>query len=428
MAPFLVPFRLGTGRFGGRVLSVVPGPDLAASAKSVSRTTATRPMGVAAVCLRSDFLVRRSSDNASLPFLLPDSNVLRGRIFDPTVDGPWRTLLDESVRSKWTVVLSEVVEWELAALLRRHLKQQMTQAAAAARVFRRFVDVPGADLNVGAIVAREMERLRGDVLGAGGELRELPEMSLAPLVHRAIDHRRPFGESGSGFRDAIIWETAIELAGDGEVVVLISGDRRAYSEAGALHPDLASEVRRRCAAGATVELAADLPSALERIKTGVVAPMTASPSEEEVAEAMIQVCRQLDEYTLYTADLARFGWPRGFAGVRIREVEWTTGPVWEVVLGEGKPVYRGVMGVTASIDARGEIGLMYDTEIQRLVEDGELRDCGRGLADGLDQFVVDRPLVVIFEMELAPGPMCRVVEVRLPERPPLRSQMRLDAA
>lgn len=361
-----------------------------------------------------------------MPYLLPDSNVLRGRIVDPRTTGPWQTLLNESSRSGWTIVLSELVEWELAAILRRHLERQQSRARGATRALERFTNVPEIEIDVGATVAGEMARLRGDVLAAGGELGDVPDVSIAALALRAIDRRPPFDERGSGFRDAIIWETAIGLAAEGEAVLLISTDE-AFAESDALHPQLAAEARSRCAAGGGIELAKTLHDALDGIKNPVPSRTVATPRYVEVADAMIEVCRQLDGYTLSPSDLARFGWPRGFDGVRISDAEWTTGPVWEVLREGADAVYRGVIGVRASIDARATAELLYDTEIGRLVQEGDLRDIGRGLLDDLDQFRVDRPLMVTFEMKLGPGPACRVLEIRLPE-PTRRHQLRLDAA
>jgi len=364
----------------------------------------------------------------TLPFVFPDTNAIRGRVLAPREAGTWRALIDECAGRGWTLVLGELVEWELAALLRRHLEKHAARAQDAARALRAFADVQDTNVDIDMLVAREMDRLRSDVLAVRGELREIPDVPLAALAQRAIERRPPFDERRSGFRDSLIWETAIQLADGGEIVVLVSGDRRAFGAAEGLDARLAEEARRRCGSATCLELVESLSEALDRVRTGVARPMPAGPSDEDVAIAMIEVIRQLDEFTLYAGDLARFGWPRGFEGVRVCDAEWLTGPRFELVgVGDGfLPTYRGEMTVRASLAARGYSDTMYDTEIGRLIGKGELRDWGRGLCEGLDQLQVEREVEVVFEMRLCPGPVCRVLEVRPPVPPAPRMQLELE--
>lgn len=370
--------------------------------------------------------IRYVRNHVHVPFVFPDTNAIRGRVLAPREAGSWRALIDECPGRGWTLVLSELVEWELAALLRRHLEKHAVRANDAARALGAFADVAGPSVDIGMLVAREMDRLRSDVLAVRGDLREIPDVPLASLAQRAIERRPPFDEKGSGFRDSLIWETAIQLASGGEIVVLVSGDRRGFGTAQGLDARLAEEARRRCASPACVELVGSLSEALDRVRTGVARPMPAGPRDEDVVIAMIEVIRQLKGFPLYAGDLPRFGLPRGFDGVRVSDAEWLSGPRFELV-GDGSPsTYQGVMAISASLDARGYSDTLYDSEIAGLISEGSLRDFGRGLVDGLDRFHVEREVEVLFEMRLDPGPVCRVLEVRLPEPPVPRVQLELE--
>ena len=71
-----------------------------------------------------------------------------------------------------------------------------------------------------------------------------PNISHEDLAKRAMQRIRPFNESGSGYRDALIWESVLRLALEAsDTVVLLSNDNAFYdAKAGKLHDDLADEL------------------------------------------------------------------------------------------------------------------------------------------------------------------------------------------
>ncbi len=109
--------------------------------------------------------------------------------------------------------------------------------------------------------------LRAKLKSPGVATPGFPLVGHEPLVQRALDRRLPFTKDGKdGYRDSVLWETVIELAADNEVI-LVSKDVPAFtgSDRTTLAPTLATEVRERLGAAASVELVQDLQVVADRL-------------------------------------------------------------------------------------------------------------------------------------------------------------------
>jgi predicted nucleic acid-binding protein len=90
--------------------------------------------------------------------------------------------------------------------------------------------------------------LRKVIRDVGGEIPDFPEVSHKELVRRALEGRRPFNDAGRlGYRDTLIWHTVLEIARDGDTVVLATedGDFRPADGADCLHGHLIADLRQR---------------------------------------------------------------------------------------------------------------------------------------------------------------------------------------
>jgi len=76
----------------------------------------------------------------------------------------------------------------------------------------------------------------------GFSLLPWPKVDHASLVSRAVNRRPPFDDKGGGYRDALVWESALELARKGADVVLVSADRAFSDGEGRLASSLAQEI------------------------------------------------------------------------------------------------------------------------------------------------------------------------------------------
>ena len=72
---------------------------------------------------------------------------------------------------------------------------------------------------------------------------EYPSASHEDLVKRATARRKPFNAKGSGYRDALIWQTVLDLAMQvDEDIVLVSSDKDFQDAHGNLHGDLIEDL------------------------------------------------------------------------------------------------------------------------------------------------------------------------------------------
>lgn len=93
-----------------------------------------------------------------------------------------------------------------------------------------------------------------------------PTADHGSLVRRAVNRRAPFDDKGGGYRDALVWESALELARNGAEVVLVSADRAFSDGEGHLASSLADEVAEL---RGSIELVRDLaPWLLDHVPWG----------------------------------------------------------------------------------------------------------------------------------------------------------------
>jgi predicted nucleic acid-binding protein len=171
--------------------------------------------------------------------VIPDSNVLIGDFHRQS--GPVRLLLEESQRDEIELVVPEIVIVEVLEKFRdelaeAHREYGRWQKKLNQRMQLALEAAPHLDIDA-RLVAYDTE-LRRAIEDAGGRIEGFPAAGPARSVRRDIRGARPFAE-GRGWRDALIWETALEeLADDDVVFVTADNDFRSDD---ALHPDLAAE-------------------------------------------------------------------------------------------------------------------------------------------------------------------------------------------
>ena len=164
-----------------------------------------------------------------------------------------------------------------------------------------------------------LEDRLGEQIGA--ILLPWPEVTHSELTRRAVNRESPFKENGAGYRDALVWHSAMALATEGEHVVLASADGDFSNGAGALADVLAAEA---ATTSGSIELATELTSwLLTQLPWDAdnVNDALASTRDAEVLEFLLQT-DALFEYGPAPEDLGfAVPWasPYGFA---ITEVEW----------------------------------------------------------------------------------------------------------
>jgi len=101
--------------------------------------------------------------------------------------------------------------------------------------------VPDTNLDKDVFVDRALERLTP----LGVEILPVPTVDVSEILYRDLAGKKPFANSGKGFRDTLIWLSAKSLFAKldkGARAYLVSANTTDYCLDGSLHPDLATEV------------------------------------------------------------------------------------------------------------------------------------------------------------------------------------------
>jgi hypothetical protein len=124
-------------------------------------------------------------------------------------------------------------------------------------------------LNIPGAVAEKRERLENILSESGALLLPLPTVSHRAVVDRALSRSQPFDSGGrTGYRDVLLWENVLELVSDGDEVVLVSGDVRAFCQSKndkRISDHLVREVAGRCDRPYAVRLVATPEEALKLV-------------------------------------------------------------------------------------------------------------------------------------------------------------------
>ena len=70
----------------------------------------------------------------------------------------------------------------------------------------------------------------------------LPQTSHDAFLKRALARKKPFNEQGAGYRDALIWDSILELLKAGETICFISANVRDFGASPQVHQDLLADL------------------------------------------------------------------------------------------------------------------------------------------------------------------------------------------
>lgn len=204
-----------------------------------------------------------------MPVLTIDTNVLgKDRPFSSNAV---TRLLDESRRGRVVVRLSELVVRELVNCWIEAVGEWERKRQEALRALaNRGVDIDAAwigGLDLPLLAKEENARVRRVLDDAGVHVVGYPDVGHEPMIERALARRQPFDRAGhEGYRDAILWETVLELAALDEIF-FVTKDGKAFCEERKLGNGLSVALRRdledRGQTGDRVRLFPDIDAALD---------------------------------------------------------------------------------------------------------------------------------------------------------------------
>ena len=180
----------------------------------------------------------------------------------------FRALLAASSAVGYKVYLPVTALEEIAAKYERELSKNVQEAGKGlsmlSRLLGRRLHSPIEGFNSRNETASFQKRLLSQLRVAEGTILDYPITPHETLVKRATSRKRPFDENGSGYRDALIWETVLELAAQvDETVVLVSNDKDFRDTTGNLHSDLVQDLERLGLSENSVILATELPGLVD---------------------------------------------------------------------------------------------------------------------------------------------------------------------
>jgi hypothetical protein len=137
-----------------------------------------------------------------------------------------------------TLCMPAVVLEEAVAHFGRQLEKLTTDVRKLDRMLGRESVTP--ERTIHDELAAYRDHLANRFHGEGRRVLPFPTTPHDALVRRATERRRPFQEAGTGYRDALIWDSIVELAqGVREPIRLVTNNTRDFAESGGkLHADL----------------------------------------------------------------------------------------------------------------------------------------------------------------------------------------------
>lgn len=178
----------------------------------------------------------------------------------PLAGNAERLLLAAAEKGQLVLVVPELVVREVVNKWRELVDKERDRLQSAVRELVKYditVVVP-TDEERDALAGVMEAKLREELSAPGVLVADFPTTPHERFVSRALARRQPFDRAGKdGYRDALLWETVVELAGEHEVV-LVSRDARAFADGdGELAQVLKAEATERAGVGANVTLMGD---------------------------------------------------------------------------------------------------------------------------------------------------------------------------
>ena len=180
-----------------------------------------------------------------------------------------RALLSASSAVGFQVHLPKVALEEIAAKYERELSKNAKEAgqrlSRLSQLLGRSIDSPVEGFDSKEETRALRERLLNHLGMTESRILGYPDTPHETLVKRATSRKRPFDDNGSGYRDAIIWESVLELAKQVKgPIVLVTKDKDFRERSSNLHGDFIKDLERLGLPEDKVTLATDLAGLVDQ--------------------------------------------------------------------------------------------------------------------------------------------------------------------
>lgn len=197
-------------------------------------------------------------------FIVLDSNVF---IADYWLRSPSFVLLRQFLsKTKATLVVPKIVFEEVVNDHKEEVDKFKSGASkllrTADRIFRQFERPGWAEMISKAVANDPYPAFLSAILSEmKAQIPDYKDISHEKIVARDLARKRPFQESGKGYRDTLLWETVVrQCIRKDELTVLVTDNfQDFYNPDGELHPNLRRDVLARGYAFDSVALSRSLP-------------------------------------------------------------------------------------------------------------------------------------------------------------------------
>lgn len=208
------------------------------------------------------------SDAAAVVVVLDSTSLISDFLLR---SAPFQSLAERGATGALSIVVPEVVvrettarfgrDCEEVAVLDRRSASLRSRLGLAALGSASALDVDGAKTKYAI-------DLRSSLRSSGAQIVPIPAVPHEELVDRAVSRRKPFADSGNGYRDALIWQTVLDQARLC-AVVLVTNNYKDFAESddrvSVVCGDLASDLAERGLRHDAVLVARDVTAAIEHL-------------------------------------------------------------------------------------------------------------------------------------------------------------------
>lgn len=185
--------------------------------------------------------------------------------------GAWRALLSAARSGQVSIYVPEVCLIEVEGWMQREARIRLDRYIKAAQQMEHIGVRQGGFDDSSELVERRTsetvasyDRYLRDRLDGLATILPVPAVPHEALVHRAAARRLPFTDKGTGYRDALIWESVLALATEGPVT-LLTANVKDFAKDEDLADDLKQDLTLRSIPTDRVRLATDLAQLVQEL-------------------------------------------------------------------------------------------------------------------------------------------------------------------
>ena len=215
----------------------------------------------------------------------------------------------------WTddeLCIPEIVVEEMACHFRKQYQKGIREQKLALKASEIIGDkmYPMREISEAEEIYKKLLQERLQALNA--RILPVPNIGIKSLLERDLNERKPFDESGKGFRDTLIWESIIEdCSNHDEKVVIITNDNAFISTSNqvdgqiTLHEDLLSDLKKARYSSNRVSVTRELREFNEKYVKPLIPVDGVYKDGEQMAGTFAEVLRPVEMLKMYEPYILR---------------------------------------------------------------------------------------------------------------------------